>query len=189
MSGVEHQLIGLESVIEAMDQRDVKRALGRAMSVGARKGRKEYSGYIRDNLPAPARAVKAAITCRPPRNGENGLLTVVSPSTPLSLLKPRKTRKGFSVEIEKGRRVLIEGAFQFPSAGKRLFKRAGTFRLPKKGRYAGRGIKREDIEQLFTRSVTQAADDPAVINRVATVINETSRAEFVRQIKLLGGVS
>lgn len=165
----------LDKVTREMDPRKVTQALDRGLRRGMQRSRTEGGREIRKIMPLRARDVNQAFTLRPPRQGRPGVILITSPATPLSELKPRKTRSGFSVEIEKGRRVQIRGAFQIPKAGQRLFRRVGAARLP--------------IGQLFTRSVTQVAEDDRVLSRITAVVDDDSRAEFRRQLlRAFGGM-
>jgi hypothetical protein len=92
-------------------------------------------------------------------------------------------RGGVAVAFRRGRRVVIESAFagEAPQGGRKLWQRTGDpKRIATKGRYAGRGIRREPIDVLVGPSPADHLRNRAVRERlngffVRRLNNEVSR--------------
>lgn len=180
---------GFAEAIGALQPVEVERAHLRARRTGAARAQTQLSREVRQGIPIGTAAIKQALRLVPPRADAPGYLTVVSPSTPISELRGYRLLKkgGVSVNVAPGKRLRIIEAFQIPNAGRRAFVRDGTFRKPAKGRYAGRNVLRENIQQLFTRSVTQVADDQPVIDSTLQVYTDAADRELLRQLALIQG--
>ena len=186
-----YYIVGFEETLKVLDAGAVRKAMARARKRGTVAAGKALTPAIQKELPLKAGEIKKALEVRAPHGSQPGLITITSTATPLNYLKPRKLGSGgYSVEIQKGRRVRFTSAFELPrTRGKRsvgrLFLRDGTFSFPKRGNYGGAGIRREGIQQLFTRSIPQAADDPETLDVVVTECQSATRKEFLRQIGLM----
>lgn len=66
-----------------------------------------------------------------------------------------------------------------------LFRRTGeNKRLPSKGRYKGRGVKREPVEALRSTSVPQMVSNPKVHGQIKKYADETMDKRVTRHINL-----
>lgn len=100
-------------------------------------------------------------------------------------LKPKKNKKAKAKKTRRKKSPVIPEARVLESSGLKrikgafaanvkagnnyhagIFKRAGKFDYPKKGRYRGKGIKRENIKQLVGPAVPQMIKNEAVLKSI-----------------------
>lgn len=135
--------------LDALDEKTVKaairRALSKAGSTALRDMKSEASRRIRQRKRLKVAIVNKAFRLRRPRGnemdgGEWGL-DVSGKAVPLIAYGPRQTKKGVSVEVNRGKRTLIKGAFVATSKGvKSVFMRKGSERLPIKALMGSRPV-------------------------------------------------
>ena len=113
----------------------VRRTARKASRTSLRDMRSEAVKIVRESKRLKARAVRKAIVSR--KNRGRGLddmewgVDIRGGKTRLIDYPARQTKKGVSVEINRGQRVLIRGAFITVVGGhKGVFKRKGAARLP-----------------------------------------------------------
>lgn len=114
----------------------LKRALRKAGSTALRDMRSEASKRIRARKRIKPRYISRALTLRRPRGGDVGgmewAVDVSGEAVPLVAYPHRQTKKGVSVEVNRGKRTLVKGAFitTMRSGHEGVFKRRGKARLP-----------------------------------------------------------
>lgn len=114
----------------------LKRALRKAGATALRDMRSEASKRIRARKRIKSRYITRALTLRRPKGGDvSGMewaLDVSGEPVPLVAYPHRQTRKGVSVEVNRGKRTLLKGAFvaTMRSGHEGVFRRRGTARLP-----------------------------------------------------------
>ena len=112
------------------------RALRKAGSTALRDMRSEASKRIRARKRIKSRYITRAITLRRARGadiaGMEWALDVSGTPVPLVAYPARQTRKGVSVEVNRGKRTLVKHSFiaTMKSGHKGVFRRRGTARLP-----------------------------------------------------------
>jgi hypothetical protein len=114
----------------------LKRALRKAGATALRDMRAEASKRIRQRKRIKSSYIRDAITMRRPNGGDiasmEWAIDVSGKPVPLIAYPNRQTRKGVSVEVNRGKRTLIKGAFlaTMRSGHKGVFRRRGRARLP-----------------------------------------------------------
>lgn len=122
-----------------------RRALRKAGQTALRDMRSEASKRIRQRKRLKASAVsKALVMAKPTGRPEEGTwaLRVRGTPIPLSAYPHRQTKKGVSVEVNKGKRSLVKSAFlaTMGSGHKGIFLRRGAKRLPIDERFGSRPV-------------------------------------------------
>lgn len=113
-----------------------KRALRKAGATALRDMRSEASKRIRQRKRIRVSYIRDAISMRRPSGGDissyQWALDVSGKPVPLVAYPHRQTRKGVSVEVNRGKRTLVKGAFvaTMKSGHKGVFRRRGKARLP-----------------------------------------------------------
>ncbi len=114
----------------------LKRALRKAGSTALRDMRSEASKRIRARKAIKPRYIRRALTLRRAKGSDiadmEWAIDVSGESVPLVAYPHRQTKKGVSVEVNKGKRTLVAGSFvaTMKSGHKGVFKRSGSARLP-----------------------------------------------------------
>jgi hypothetical protein len=114
----------------------LKRALRKAGATALRDMRSEASKRIRARKRIKPRYIKRALTLRRPKGGDISsmawALDVSGEPVPLVAYPHRQTKKGVSVEVNRGKRTLVKGSFvaTMKSGHKGVFRRRGAPRLP-----------------------------------------------------------
>jgi signal recognition particle subunit SEC65 len=114
----------------------LKRALRKAGATALRDMRSEASKRIRARKRIKGRYIRRAMTLRRAKGGEiadmEWAVELSGEPVPLVAYPHRQTKKGVSVEVNKGKRTLIAGSFvaTMKSRHKGVFKRKGAARLP-----------------------------------------------------------
>jgi hypothetical protein len=144
--------------------------------------RAEASRQIRGRKNVQVKGLKSALTIDPVRQGKlEWVIRASGGIMPVHAYFPRQTKKGTSVEINKGARKVIAHAFiaTMKSGHTGVFMRTGTaFRQPMqhgKGHARYRGQKRQPIKELFTTRVSEAFIDsiPPIAQRGRDVFGQT----------------
>ena len=114
----------------------VKAALRKAGSTALRDMRSEASKRVRKRKRIKAKFVRDAMVLGRPKGGNvdgwEWSVSFTGKAVPLTAYPHRQTRKGVSVEVNRGKRTLIKGAFlaTMASGHKGVFVRKGIRRLP-----------------------------------------------------------
>jgi signal recognition particle subunit SEC65 len=114
----------------------LKRALRKAGATALRDMRSEASKRIRSRKAIKVRYITRALTLQRPKGGEIAdmawALNVSGEPVPLVAYPNRQTKKGVSVEVNRGKRTLVKHAFKASMASGHVgvFKRKGKARLP-----------------------------------------------------------
>ena len=114
----------------------VKRALRKAGGTALRDMRSEASKRIRARKRIRPSYIKRAITMQRAKGSDisrmEWALRVSGEPVPLTAYPHRQTRKGVSVEVNRGKRTLVAGSFKatMKSGHQGVFKRKGSARLP-----------------------------------------------------------
>jgi len=108
----------------------VTRAIGKAGSTALRDMRSEAKKRVRARKRLKAGIIARAL--RPRRSQGVWALDVRGTVVPLSAYPHRQTAKGVSVEVNRGKRTLVEGTFKatMASGHKGVYRRLGAKRLP-----------------------------------------------------------
>lgn len=159
----ERQLRALRKVTPA-----VRRALRRAGQTALRDMKAEASKRIRARKRLKVSAVnKALVMATPTLKPEEGswALRVRGNPVPLSAYPHRVTRKGVSVEVNRGKRTLLRSAFvaTMSSGHKGVFQRRGMQRLPIYERLGSR-----PVDALLHRGEAQAVGERGARSLVNT---------------------
>jgi hypothetical protein len=113
-----------------------RRALRKAGATALRDMRSEAVKRIRTRKRIKSRYISRALSLRRPRGGDIGdmqwAVDVSGEAVPLVAYPHRQTRKGVSVEVNRGKRTLLKGAFvaSTRSGHEGVFRRRGKARLP-----------------------------------------------------------
>jgi hypothetical protein len=146
---------------------EARRAARLAGSSALRAMRAEASRQIRERKAIKVAAIGKAVTMVFPPAGQF-IWTLRASGAPMPVIafSPRQTKKGVSVEINVGRRVLIRGAFiaTMKSGHTGVFYRMGKKRLP--------------ISEAFTSRVSEVLSDAAPL--IAARGFEVFRSTFSR---------
>ena len=114
----------------------LKRALRKAGATALRDMRSEASKRIRARKRIKVSYITRALTLRRAKGGDiSGMEWAVDVSgepVPLVAYPHRQTKKGVSVEVNRGKRTLVKRSFvaSMKSGHKGIFQRKGTARLP-----------------------------------------------------------
>jgi hypothetical protein len=114
----------------------LKRALRKAGATALRDMRAEATKRIRQRKRIKTSYIRKALSLRRPSGGDiagmEWALDVSGAPVPLTAYPFRQTKKGVSVEVNRGKRTLVKGAFvaTMRSGHKGVFRRRGTARLP-----------------------------------------------------------
>lgn len=114
----------------------LKRALRKAGATALRDMRSEASKRIRARKRIKLSYISRALTLRRPRGGDvagmEWAVEVSGTPVPLIAYPNRQTAKGVSVEVNRGTRTIIKGAFigSTLSGHRGVFRRRGKARLP-----------------------------------------------------------
>jgi hypothetical protein len=117
-------------------KRAVVRALRKAGSTALRDMRSEASKRIRQRKRIAPKYIARALTLRRPKGSDIAAMSwavlVSGEPVPLVAYPHRQTARGVSVEVNRGKRTLLEGAFvaSMKSGHKGVYKRRGKQRLP-----------------------------------------------------------
>lgn len=124
-----------------------KRALRKAGSTALRDMRSEASKRVRRRKAIRPRYVRRALTLQRPRGGGDigdmaWAVNVDGEPVALTAFPHRQTKKGVSVQVNRGQRSLIEGAFvaRMKSGHVGVFRRRGKERLPIQERFGSRPV-------------------------------------------------
>lgn len=114
----------------------LKRALRKAGATALRDMHAEASKRIRQRKRIKVKFIRDALTLRRPKGGDisamEWALDVSGGPVPLVAYPHRQAKRGVSVEVNRGKRTLIKGAFvaTMKSGHKGVFRRRGKARLP-----------------------------------------------------------
>lgn len=114
----------------------LKRALRKAGATALRDMRSEASKRIRARKRIRSNYISRALSLRRPKGGDiaamEWALDVSGQPVPLVAYPHRQTKKGVSVEVNRGKRTLVAGSFvaTMQSGHKGVFRRRGKARLP-----------------------------------------------------------
>jgi hypothetical protein len=114
----------------------LRRALKKAGATALRDMRSEGSKRVRKMKRIKASYVRRAITMRPAKGSQisdmEWRIDVDGKPVPLSAYPSRQTKKGVTVEVNRGKRTLLKGAFKVrtKSGHTGVFLRRGKARLP-----------------------------------------------------------
>lgn len=114
----------------------LKRALRKAGATALRDMRSEASKRIRARKRIKISYITRALTLRRPSGGDiagmEWAIDVSGEAVPLVAYPHRQTKKGVSVEVNRGKRTLVKGSFKatMKSGHKGVYRRRGTQRLP-----------------------------------------------------------
>lgn len=114
----------------------LRRALGKAGSTALRDMRSEASKRIRERKRIKVSYIQDALTLLKPTGLDTAkmewALVVSAKPVPLVAYPHRQTKKGVSVEVNRGKRTLVKGSFKasMKSGHQGVFKRTGKARLP-----------------------------------------------------------
>ncbi len=114
----------------------LRRALRKAGATALRDMRSEASKRIRSRKRIKSRYITRALTLRRAKGSEiadmEWALDVSGEPVPLVAYPHRQTKKGVSVEVNRGKRTLVAGSFvaSMKSGHVGVFKRRGAARLP-----------------------------------------------------------
>lgn len=128
------------SQIKALESGPLKRALVRALkkagSTALRDMRAEASKRIRARKRIKPRYIQRALTLRRAKGSDitsmKWAVDVSGEPVPLVAYPHRQTKKGVSVEVNRGKRTLVKGSFvaSMKSGHEGVFRRRGEARLP-----------------------------------------------------------
>lgn len=185
-----------------MSRADQKLLAGRVAAANAtskaggdaiRAMKAESSRKIRERKAVKATSLTKALCIIYPSNPEVKLwrLAVPSQAMPVVMYPTRQTKRGVSVLVNAGNRVLIPHAFiaTMRSGHVGVFRRVGqATRSPiqRTGRRASRyaGTKRQPIKELYTTRVVDVFHDAGFIMDVLTRGEEVFRSTFNRVLPL-----
>lgn len=114
----------------------LRRALRKAGATALRDMKSEASKRIRARKRIKVSYITRALTLRRAKGsdiaGMEWAVDVSGEPVPLVAYPHRQTKKGVSVEVNRGKRTLVRGSFKatMKSGHKGVFKRRGTARLP-----------------------------------------------------------
>ena len=114
----------------------LKRALRKAGATALRDMRSEASKRIRARKKIKTSYIRRAMTLQRSKGGDVSdfmvALNVSGEPVPLVAYPHRQTKKGVSVEVNRGKRTLVKGSFKatMKSGHKGVFRRRGERRLP-----------------------------------------------------------
>ena len=117
-------------------RRATVRALKKAGSTALRDMRSEASKRIRERKRIKGRYISRALSLRRPKGSDIATMSwavnVSGDPVPLVAYPHRQTKRGVSVEVNRGKRTLLKGAFvaTLRSGHEGVFRRVGKARLP-----------------------------------------------------------
>lgn len=127
--------------------RAIERAVRKAGATGLRDMQSEAQKRIRQRKRLKISIIRKAFRLRRPAGATpidrlEWAIDVSSKPVPLAAYPHRQGRKGVSVEVNVGKRTLLEGAFvaRMKSGHKGIFKRRGEKRLPIEERFGSRPV-------------------------------------------------
>jgi hypothetical protein len=170
----------------------VNRAVLRAGGDSVRALRAEAVRTVRDRKAIKAGKLRGSMKLIFPTNKQAQVLKWVMgtavETTPVGDYPHRQVKRGVSVQINKGRRVVMRGYFaaEMASGHKGVFKRKGPKRVMTRGKFAGK--RRQPIKEAFTSRIVDVFADEgfnaAVLERANTVFRSTfdrNMKDFVRR--------
>lgn len=137
---------GIASIKPGPAKRAVVRALRKAGTTALRDMRSEAVKVIRKRKRIKVSYISRALTLARPKGSDvtsmEWALKVSGDHVPLVAYPHRQTRKGVSVEVNRGKRTLLRGAFiaTMRSGHEGVFRRLGKSRLPIKEMLGSRPI-------------------------------------------------
>ena len=162
------------------------RAAQAAGSSALRAMRAEGSRRIRERKGIQAGQIDRALSLLYPKSKDVFAWALVAKSKPIPLIAfgARQVGSGVSVEVTKGKRSIVRGAFiaTMQSGHRGVFMRQGNKQVMRKGRYKGK--LRQPIKERFSATISSALGKaaPEVLNRGASVFKTTfERMSKVRQ--------
>lgn len=114
----------------------IAKAVMKAGATALRDMRSEATKRIRARKRIKVKVIRQALVLRRPKradiDGARWGIDVRGTKVPLTAYPHRQTKKGVSVEVNRGKRTLIQGAFlaTMKSGHKGVFRRKGAARLP-----------------------------------------------------------
>ncbi|HET9063767.1 MAG TPA: phage tail protein [Candidatus Binatia bacterium] len=167
---------GLSSIEHGPMRRAVVRALRKAGSTALRDMRSEAVGRIRKRKRIKGRYISRALTMRRASGSDISAMTwavvVSGDPVPLVAYPHRQTKKGVSVEVNRGKRTLVKGSF------------VASMRSGKVGVFRRRGKERLPIEELRGSRPVDALLHEGEADAVAERGSETLAATFARILPL-----
>lgn len=124
----------------------LKRALKKAGATALRDMRSEASKRIRARKRLKVKFINRALSLAKPKGGDisdmSWALNVSGDPVPLIAYPHRQTKKGVSVEVNRGKRTLVKGSFvsTMKSGHEGIFRRKGKGRLPIQELFGSRPI-------------------------------------------------
>lgn len=124
----------------------ISRALQKAGSTALRDMRSEASKRIRQRKRLKPSIIRGAFRLRRPRGatieGMEWAIDVSGKNVPLTAYPHRQTRRGVSVEVNRGKRSIVRGSFMatMKSGHRGIFVRQGPQRLPIRELFGSRPV-------------------------------------------------
>lgn len=148
------------------------RAMKNAGSSALRSMRTEASKNIREKKGIQVGQIDKALRTIPANTRPVWTLLARAKPLPLIAFGARQVKSGVSVEVTKGKRMIVRHAFlaTMQSGHKGVFMRHGPPRIAGKGRYAGK--RRQPIVEKFTAPVS------SVVAQTGPLILERGKREF-----------
>ena len=103
----------------------------------------------------------------------------VSPKQP----RPQKPPKVLKVAVKKDGYKKLKSAFVADISGYKVFKRTGKFKIPDKGKYAGKNLKREIIQRIYGPAVPSMLKNKDVRNYIEKEAVDTFHKRLDHEIK------
>jgi hypothetical protein len=157
----QHNTSEVSKHLRKLPDRYVRRAVHQAINTTLRNTRVEFTRRVRARYAVKAGAVRDKRNMQVNTASRGSLVGGITWRFRALSLKefgnPRQVRAGVKVTQLKGQRDLIKHAFVSEQMGGHVFKRQGEKRIPVKGRYAGKGIKRQKVTMLFGPSMVSQA--------------------------------
>lgn len=162
---------------EAGLERALTRAVSRAGGDAIRAGRVASSRSVRERKRMKLGRVNAALVLTFPKGAKHvddlvWQMRASGAPVPVSEYPFRQTKRGVSVAINRGRRVLISGAF------------VATMRSGHVGVFRRRGVKRLPIDEVFTTRVSDVLRDTGLMPRLQARAQEVFASSFARLLPL-----
>jgi hypothetical protein len=159
-------------------ERGLTRAVSRAGGDAIRAARVASSRSVRERKRMKLGRVNAALVLTFPKGSKQHIDDLVwrmdasGAPVPVADYPHRQTKRGVSVSINKGRRVLLSGAF------------VATMRSGHVGVYRRRGAKRLPIDEVFTTRVSDVLKNDGLMERLHTRAQEVFSSSFARLLPL-----
>lgn len=162
---------------EAGLERALTRAVSRAGGDAIRAGRVASSRSVRERKRMKLGRVNAALVLTFPKGMKHiddlvWQMRASGAPVPVSEYPFRQTKRGVSVAINRGRRVLLSGAF------------VATMRSGHVGVFRRRGAKRLPIDETFTTRVSDVLRDTGLMPRLQARAQEVFTSSFARLLPL-----